>query len=103
MQTAIDVQTAISRRVAALKPFPVDTDGDDSEIYRLVSAEAGMHGAVVALWAVFFVLAMGVWICMVDIVAALAASVFMLFLFACTTSCVWWVYRDTLLKRLKNH
>jgi|EP00966_Prymnesium_polylepis_P103593 hypothetical protein len=93
----------ISKRLAALKPFPIDADGDDVETHRLVSAEAGMHGAVVSLWAVFFVLSMGVYISRVDTDAALAFSLLMMFLFAFVTTCVWWVYRDMLMKRLKNH
>jgi Flp pilus assembly protein TadB len=97
------VDMNFSKRLAALKPFPIDADGDDAETHRLVSAEAGMHGSVVALWAVFFVYAMGVWIARVDTEAALAFSLLLLFLFAFVTTCVWWVYRDMLMKRLKNH
>lgn len=97
------MEKGLSKRIAALTPFAVDDEGDNAGTHRLVSAEAGMHGAVVSLWAVFFVFAMGLYISRVDTAAALGFSLFVMFLFAFVTTCVWWVYRDMLMKRLKNH
>jgi hypothetical protein len=51
---------------------------------------------MVALWAMFFVTTMAAWIAMVDLEAAVAASIF-------ASSCVWFLCRDAMTKRLKNH
>jgi Flp pilus assembly protein TadB len=72
-------------------------------MHKLVSAEAGMRGTVVALWGVTFVSGMVGYIALFHVEAAVVAGIVVLFFFSVATSFVWWVYRDVMLKRLKNH
>lgn len=98
------MKAAMENGINAVKSFPVSSEfDDDNGMHKLVSAEAGMRGTVVALWGVTFVAGMVGWISLFDVEAAVLAGIGVLFMFSIITSVVWWLYRDLMLKRLKNH
>ena len=80
----------------------LNTD-DQCAMYRLISTEAAIKGAMMSLWIVFFVTLTYTWVATIDVETAFVASLFVLFLLSFASTYVWISYKDAMSKRLKNH
>lgn len=78
-------------------------EADDScDVRELVSSEAALRGAAVALWGIAFVAILFLWISTIDVQYAILTAVGTLCAFAVLTSSIWAFYRNALEKCWKK-